>query len=59
MESQDIGQENTWLCRMGQVPEMKGKDHRTQKAEKKKKTKHAQCWRKEERRLQKSGTAGG
>lgn len=37
MESQDIeGQENTRLCQMGQIPEIKGKDHRTQKAEKKK-----------------------
>ena len=61
MESQDIeGQENTWLCQMGQVPELKGKDHWTQKAgKKKKKKKHAQCWRKEERQLQKSDIAGG
>ena len=38
MESQDIeGQENTRLCQMGQIPEIKGKDHQTQKAGKKKK----------------------
>lgn len=36
MESQDIeGQENTRLCQMGQVPEIKGKDHWAQKAQKK------------------------
>lgn len=34
-ESQDIeGQENTRLCQMGQVPEIKGKDHWAQKAQK-------------------------
>ena len=56
MESQDIeGQENTRLCQMGQVPEIKGKDHWAQKAQKK----PAQCWRKEERQLQTSDTAGG
>ena len=39
--NQDIeGQENTRLCQMGQIPEIKGKDHRTQKAEKKKKKKN-------------------
>ena len=39
MESQDIeGQENTRLCQMGQIPEIKGKDHQTQKAGKKKTT---------------------
>ena len=41
MESQDIeGQDKTRLCQMGQIPEIKGKDHQTQKAGKKK-NKHA------------------
>lgn len=42
MESQDIeGQENTRLCQMGQIPEIKGKDHQTQKAGKKKTNMHS------------------